>query len=159
VTVPPTFEPAAIVAALARHGVRYVLIGGYAAELQGVQWLTYDLDVVIDSADENYLALAGALVDIDAWCLVPPGSVQRIRPDIERIRSLTGTMMLRTRHGRLDVLKSSDSGSSGAGSSGADYGALMAEALQMSCPIRSCRPGWSLGRLRTRRSLRWIESW
>ncbi len=125
-TVPPTFEPSAIVAALARHDVRYVLIGGYAAELQGVQWLTYDLDIVIESREENYVALAAALVAIDAWCLVPPGSVQRIRPDLDRIRSLTGTMMLRTRHGRLDVLKSSDSGSGGA-----DYAALMAEALEI----------------------------
>lgn len=124
-TSPPTFDPGAIVNALLRHSVRFVIIGGYAAELQGVSWMTLDLDIVIDGNEENYVALATALAEIDAWCLVPPGSVQRIRPDADRIRALTGTLMLRTHHGRLDVMKGSDSGSGGY-----TYANLVAESLE-----------------------------
>src|SRR5262249_10269812 len=67
-----------------------------AAEVQGVSWSTLDLDIVIEDREENYIALASALVNIDAWCLVPLGSIQRIRPDLELLRALTGTLMLRT---------------------------------------------------------------
>ncbi len=121
----PPFEPVELLGVLRRHGVAFVAIGGFAAELQGVGWSTRDVDIVIESRDGNYVALAAALDDLDAWCVVPPGSVQRIRPDLARIRSLTGTMMLRTRCGRLDILKSADSGSGGE-----SYDALAAEAIE-----------------------------
>ena len=121
----PTFEPIDLLGVLRSHGVAFVTIGGFAAELQGVSWSTLDVDIVIESRDENYVALADALVDLDAWCVVPPGSVHRIRPALQRIRSLTGTIMLRTKFGRLDVMKGSDSGS-GAES----YTTLAAEALK-----------------------------
>lgn len=126
-TSPPTFDPGAIIHALLRHDVRFIVIGGYAAELQGVRWMTLDLDIVIQSTEENYVALGSALLEIDAWCLVPPGSIQRIRPDLDRIRALTGTLLLRTHHGRLDVMKASDSGSGGLG-----YDELAAESLETS---------------------------
>jgi hypothetical protein len=141
VTSPPTFDPGAIIHALFRHGVRFVIIGGYAAELQGVPWMTIDIDIVIESSEENYVALASALFEVDAWCLVPPGSVQRIRPDLDRIRALTGTLLLRTHHGRLDVMKGSDSGSGGY-----SYPELVAESLETSVgsnsfgsPVQSVR--------------------
>ena len=78
-----------------------------------------------ESPEDNYTALAAALVDVDAWCLVPPGSVQRIRPDLELLRALTGTLMLRTRCGRLDVMKGSDSGAGGD-----SYATLAPDALE-----------------------------
>jgi hypothetical protein len=107
------FEPVELLRVLCRHGVAFVAIGGFAAEVQGVSWSTLDLDIVIEKREENYAALAAALVDVDAWCLVPPGSIQRIRPDLELLRALTGTLMLRTRCGRLDIMKGSDSGAGG----------------------------------------------
>jgi len=113
VTNATAFEPVELLRALYRHGVAFVAIGGFAAEVQGVSWSTLDLDIVIEDREENYTALAAALVDVDAWCLVPLGSIQRIRPDLELLRALTGTLMLRTRRGRLDVMKGSDSGAGG----------------------------------------------
>ncbi len=124
-TTADRFDPVELIAVLCRHGVAFVTIGGFAAEVQGVPWSTIDLDIVIDGREENFVLLAAALVELDAWCLVPPGSVQRVRPDLDRIRSLTGTFMVRTRYGRLDVMKGSDSGSGGF-----TYDALLAESLE-----------------------------
>jgi len=125
VTNATAFEPIELLRVLCRHGVAFVAIGGFAAEVQGVSWSTLDLDIVIEDREENYTALAAALVDVDAWCLVPLGSIQRIRPDLELLRALTGTLMLRTRCGRLDVMKGSDSGAGGD-----NYATLARDALE-----------------------------
>ena len=61
------FEPVELLRVLCRHGVAFVAIGGFAAEVQGVSWSTLDLDIVIEDREENYTALAAALVDVDAW--------------------------------------------------------------------------------------------
>jgi hypothetical protein len=119
------FEPVELLRVLCRHGVAFVAIGGFAAEVQGVSWSTLDLDIIIEKREENYTALAAALVDVDAWCLVPPGSIQRVRPDLGLLRALTGTLMLRTRCGRLDVMKGSDSGTGGD-----SYATLAPDALE-----------------------------
>jgi len=103
------FDPSSLVGLLLAHSVDFVMIGGYAAELQGVSWMTVDIDIVIAAREDNYLALEAALLELDAWCLMPAGSTQRIRPDAGRIRTLRGAMLLRTRFGRLDILKNAGS--------------------------------------------------
>lgn len=40
----PTFEPIDLLGVLRSHGVAFVTIGGFAAELQGVSWSTLDVD-------------------------------------------------------------------------------------------------------------------
>jgi hypothetical protein len=90
------FDPSAIIEKLVEHRVTFVLIGGYSAELQGVSWMTVDIDIVIEAHEENYIALATALEALDAWCLVPKGSVQKIRPHADHLRSMTGTLLVRT---------------------------------------------------------------
>jgi hypothetical protein len=109
VTDSAPFNPSALLGVLLAHSVDFVMIGGYAAELQGVSWMTLDIDIVIAACEENYLALEAALLELDAWCLMPPGSIQRIRPDAGRLRSLTGAMLIRTRFGRLDIMKNAGS--------------------------------------------------
>ena len=101
------------------------MIGGFAAETQGVGWRTLDVDIVIAAEETTYVAVAAALVELDAWCLVPKGSTQRIRPDVGMLRVMNGTLLLRTRHGRLDIMKSADSGSTGE-----RYETLAAEAVE-----------------------------
>lgn len=101
--IPPRFDPAPIFAALRRHEVEFVLIGGLAAQVHGVEWTTFDADIVIACTESNYEALAWALADLDAEFDTfhqPP-----IRPDVRRLRSATGTLLFRTKHGRRDVLK------------------------------------------------------
>ena len=41
------FDPAAIIQALGRHGVRYVVIGGVASVLHGAPTVTTDIDVAV----------------------------------------------------------------------------------------------------------------
>ena len=40
------FSPAAILATLVARKVRFVLIGGLAADAHGVTWATFDVDIV-----------------------------------------------------------------------------------------------------------------
>ena len=81
----------------------FVLIGGLAAQIHGVALTTLDADIVIACTEANYEALARALTELGAEFDTfhqPP-----IRPDMARLRSATGALLFRTRHGRLDVLK------------------------------------------------------
>ena len=60
------FDPARILETLQRHGVRFVLIGGLAATTYGSPFLTQDVDVVPQSADENWRRLSAALTELNA---------------------------------------------------------------------------------------------
>jgi len=53
VTTPGRFDPVELLRVLCGHGVAFVAIGGFAAEVQGVSWSTLDLDIVIESREEN----------------------------------------------------------------------------------------------------------
>ncbi|MHB8342215.1 MAG: DUF6036 family nucleotidyltransferase [Mycobacteriales bacterium] len=68
IDLPPIeLDPEAILGALDRHHVDYVLVGGYAVILQGVDTrVTYDLDVVPEAGDENLRRLGAALIDLHA---------------------------------------------------------------------------------------------
>jgi hypothetical protein len=93
----PPFEPDAVVAALNRAGVDYVIVGGLAVGAHGVVRATRDLDIVPDPARENMDRLATTLVAIGG------------RHPIEE--TLTGAGLARpvsfkvgTRHGEVQVL-------------------------------------------------------
>jgi hypothetical protein len=60
------FQPQEIPAALDRHGVRYVLIGGLAAVLHGSAHVTTDVDVVPEEAIHNLERLSAALKELGA---------------------------------------------------------------------------------------------
>lgn len=59
-------DPERIVRVLARHHVRYVLIGALAARLQGFPRLTADIDITPESDERNLERLASALRELDA---------------------------------------------------------------------------------------------
>ncbi|MBI4543786.1 MAG: hypothetical protein HY703_01160 [Gemmatimonadetes bacterium] len=59
-------DPERIVRALAKHGVRYVLIGALAARLQGFPRLTADADITPARDRDNLERLAAALRELDA---------------------------------------------------------------------------------------------
>jgi len=53
-TRPATWEDVLrLVALLAKHGVRYVLVGGYALHAHGIPRTTIDIDIGVDPAPEN----------------------------------------------------------------------------------------------------------
>jgi predicted nucleotidyltransferase len=60
------FAPQDVFAALERHGVRYVLIGGLAAILHGAVHLTTDADIVPEFGRENLSRLSSALKELNA---------------------------------------------------------------------------------------------
>jgi len=62
----PEFAPDEILRVLEQHGVRFVLIGGLAAYLQGSPIPTEDVDVVPEGSRDNYARLSAALTELDA---------------------------------------------------------------------------------------------
>lgn len=98
-----TFDPEAILRVLTLHEVRFVLVGGYAAQLHGASRPTRDVDITPDTDRRNLGQLAQALKELDA----------RIRTDAEReglpfrtsADALTGLRMLNlvTKYGDLDI--------------------------------------------------------
>jgi hypothetical protein len=75
--VPPEipYDAPAIIAALQKHHVRFVVIGGVAAIAQGSPLPTEDMDVTPDRAVDNLDALASALRDLDAKLRTAQGAV------------------------------------------------------------------------------------
>jgi hypothetical protein len=62
----PPFDPLLGLRTLVRHGVRFVLIGGYAAALRGSPMMTGDVDVCYARDQENLERLATALGELGA---------------------------------------------------------------------------------------------
>lgn len=60
------FAPQEILAALDRHAVRYVLIGGLAAILHGAPHVTTDVDIVPEEALRNLERLSAVLRELNA---------------------------------------------------------------------------------------------
>jgi hypothetical protein len=72
----------AILEALARHHVDYLLIGGFAVNAHGYPRLTRDVDILVRPDEDNYARLAQAITDLDPdWRL--PGN--RDPQDIDRV--------------------------------------------------------------------------
>ncbi len=88
---------------LARHEVRYVLIGGFAAVIHGSPYLTTDVDVVPDPSPANLERLSRALRDLHArvWTAAEPDGVP-FEHDASSLASVR-TWNLVTELGRLDI--------------------------------------------------------
>ena len=62
----PRYDPERILKKLLEHGVRFVVIGGVAAALQGSPMLTADVDVSYERSADNLERLARALGEMNA---------------------------------------------------------------------------------------------
>jgi hypothetical protein len=92
----------ALLSALRREEVSFVIIGGIAATLHGSARLTNDLDIVYERSVENYERLARALRPFNPYLRGAPSGLP-FRFDTETIkRGLNFT--LRTNSGDIDVL-------------------------------------------------------
>jgi hypothetical protein len=96
------FNPAAVIARLNRHGVRYVVIGGLAAVLRGSPSITQDVDVCYDRDHENLERLAGALNE--AHPALRGGSPGMRFVIDARALGLGDTFTLTTDDGPVDIL-------------------------------------------------------
>jgi hypothetical protein len=99
----PEFRPEVLLGVLHRHGVRSILIGGFAAVIHGSPYLTTDVDVVPEATPANLERLSAALEELHAkvWTDVEPAGV----PFAHDARSIAAaeTWNLVTDAGRLDL--------------------------------------------------------
>jgi hypothetical protein len=65
-TAEPAFDPVALLEALTKGGVRFVVIGAVAGRILGSATVTRDLDVCYARDDRNLEALASVLVSLRA---------------------------------------------------------------------------------------------
>jgi hypothetical protein len=90
---------AAVLSTLRRHRVRFVLVGGVAAVIEGAPVATFDIDIVPDHNSSNIDRLVAALTELKAYYRGRPN----LRPAPEALRG-PGHHLLMTRYGPLDVL-------------------------------------------------------
>lgn len=70
-----SFDPLAALRALIDHGVRFVLIGGYAGAIRGSPMMTGDVDLCYARDDDNLRRLAAALEGLGATLRGAPSEV------------------------------------------------------------------------------------
>jgi hypothetical protein len=97
------FRPEKLLEVLARHGVRHVLIGGFAGVIHGSPYVTTDVDVVPEPSVANVRRLSAALDEMHArvWSDAEQAGV----PFAHDAASLAAAEMwnLVTDFGRLDI--------------------------------------------------------
>jgi hypothetical protein len=99
----PELAPERILAVLADHRVRFVLVGGFAAVIHGSPYVTTDVDVVPERSEANLRRLSEALRSMHArvWTASEPGDLEF--GDDARSLVETNVWNLVTDHGRLDL--------------------------------------------------------
>ena len=95
-----------ILECLASHRVKFVVVGGVSALLNGAPVMTFDLDVVHERSEENVQALLEALRELNAYHRHHP---VRIEPKASHL-STPGHQLLHTSCGPLDLLGQIDGG-------------------------------------------------
>ena len=95
---PEPFDPHAILTALERRRVSYILIGGFARIIQGTEELTHGLDLVPSLRAENLRRLGLALDDLEAR--LPSGK----QPVLDRDLAKQAVLELRTEAGELKIV-------------------------------------------------------
>lgn len=88
---------------LTMHRVRFVVIGGVAAQLHGSARITRDLDILYDTAPDNIDRLAALLI---RWRSYLRGTEPGLpfTPDARTLKPIE-VLTLETEHGKFDVLQ------------------------------------------------------
>lgn len=99
----PELAPERILAVLRDHGVRYVLVGGFAAVIHGSPYVTTDVDVVPERSGDNLEHLSAALDAMHArvWTSTEPEGLA-FHHDARSLEDVK-VWNLVTDHGRLDL--------------------------------------------------------
>lgn len=100
----PVFDPVQLLAVLDRHGVRFVVIGGFAAVAYGSPLPTSDIDITPARDAENLARLSEALSDLAARVRVAgiPGGLA-FSHDSDSLGGVS-VLNLVTRLGELDLV-------------------------------------------------------
>jgi hypothetical protein len=86
---------------LQSNGVKFILVGGLAAVVQGAPVDTFDVDLVHSRDAANIQRLLLVLEEFDAIFRMQPE--RRLKPNASHLAS-AGHLNLITRHGPLDLL-------------------------------------------------------
>ena len=106
----PIFQPDEILRRLIDADVKFVLVGGLAAQAHGSTSLTNDLDICYARDLDNLRALADVLQDIVAIRRGLPAKTPALPPLDARTLRAGGLFTLSTRFGDLDLLADPDPG-------------------------------------------------
>ena len=98
----PALDATRLLSTLARHDVRFVVIGGLAAVLHGAPYQTVDCDIVPQDTEENLSRLSAALSELDARVWTGSGSGFRFAHDGKSLRDAR-VWNLVTAAGLLDI--------------------------------------------------------
>ena len=104
------FRPDEILRRLVDAGVRFVLVGGLAAQAHGSTSLTNDLDICYARDPANLASIAAVLVDLMAVRRGLPTDTPRMPPLDARTLRAGGLLTLTTRFGDFDLLADPDPG-------------------------------------------------
>lgn len=101
-------DPVRIFAALQRHGVEYLTIGGVAVNAHGHVRNTRDVDILIEWSAENMQRLAAALADLDAKLFGADVDLLDVDPRDPEDLLNGANFTLRTAAGGLDLFDPSE---------------------------------------------------
>jgi len=116
------FDPAEILGRLAQADVKFVVVGGLAAQSHGSPSSTDDLDICYARDLDNLRALAAVLDEVAAIRRGLPADAPAMPPLDARTLSAGGLFTLSTRFGDFDLLADPDPG--------LDYEMLAADAVR-----------------------------
>ena len=97
------FDPVAICRILSERGVKFVVLGGFAAVVHGSPVPTEDIDVIPSREIENLEKLAGALQEMKAAIRTSDGPVHT-RIDAGFIANMPNMLNLVTDYGDIDLV-------------------------------------------------------
>jgi hypothetical protein len=117
------FRPRELLELLAARGIRFVLIGGLAAQAHGSPSATFDLDIVPSWDPENLQRVAGVLDEVAAIRHGLPADSPPMPPLDARTLLSGAVFTLNSRLGRFDLLANPDPG--------LDFERLMRTAMTM----------------------------
>jgi hypothetical protein len=113
VPVPAELDPEALLAVLERHGVRFVVIGAFAAVVHGWSGATEDIDITPAREVRNLARLVDALHELGAAVACRMERSIRTRPfDDQRLR-MRDCWLFATKHSDLDVVINHPAGFAG----------------------------------------------
>lgn len=98
------FDPERILRVFARHGVSYILMGGFAARLQGFPRFTTDADITPDPDPDNLGRLSAALRELEARVVAEDMPEGRAFDCSARTLSNAEIWNLTTTAGRVDIV-------------------------------------------------------
>ena len=97
-----TFDPRVVCSTLEDEGVRFVIIGGFAATIHGSPLPTTDIDIVPARDDDNLERLGRALIRLHAQLRTEAGPVE-VHIDAGFLRAMPFMLNLVTDSGDLDL--------------------------------------------------------